>query len=95
MSPVGGVGINLAIQDALAAARILAPALRAGGVPSPALGRVQPRRWVPTALIQAVQRLAHRRILRPVLAAGEAGRQEHAAEPGHRGTGTPPRVPPG
>ena len=69
MSPVGGVGINLAIQDAVAAARILAPALRAGGpVPVPVLRRVQLRRWWPTALIQAGQRLAHRRILRPMLA---------------------------
>jgi FAD binding domain-containing protein len=78
MSPVGGVGINLAVQDAVAAARILAPALRAGGpVPVPVLRRVQLRRWWPTALIQAGQRLAHRRILRPVLAGGadELGQQ--------------------
>ena len=69
MSPVGGVGINLAVQDAVAAARILAPALRAGGpVPPAVLRRVQLRRWWPTALIQAGQRLAHRRILKPVLA---------------------------
>ena len=82
MSPVGGVGINLAVQDAVAAARILAPALRAGGpVPVPVLRRVQLRRWWPTALIQAGQRVAHRRILRPVLAggAGESGRQGHDA----------------
>ena len=82
MSPVGGVGINLAVQDAVAAARILAPALRAdGSVPVPVLRRVQLRRWWPTALIQAGQRLAHRRILRPVLAggAGEVGRQGHDA----------------
>ncbi len=82
MSPVGGVGINLAVQDAVAAARILAPALRAGGpVPVTVLRRVQLRRWWPTALIQAGQRLAHRRILRPVLAGGvgESGRQGHAA----------------
>ena len=78
MSPVGGVGINFAVQDAVAAARILAPALRAGGpVPVPVLRKVQLRRWWPTALVQAVQRLAHRRILRPALeaqpAAGPAG----------------------
>jgi hypothetical protein len=84
MSPVGGVGINLAVQDAVAAARILAPALRAeGSVPVPVLRRVQLRRWWPTALIQAGQRLAHRRILRPVLAAGEVGRQEHTADGSH------------
>jgi 2-polyprenyl-6-methoxyphenol hydroxylase-like FAD-dependent oxidoreductase len=82
MSPVGGVGINLAVQDAVAAARILAPALRAGGpVPVPVLRRVQLRRWWPTALIQAGQRLAHRRILRPVLAGGAAA----AVPPGQAG----------
>ena len=82
MSPVGGVGINLAVQDAVAAARILAPALRAGGpVPVPVLRRVQLRRWWPTALIQAGQRLAHRRILRPVLAGGAAA----AGRPGQDG----------
>jgi 2-polyprenyl-6-methoxyphenol hydroxylase-like FAD-dependent oxidoreductase len=73
MSPVGGVGINLAVQDAVAAARLLAPALRAGPVPVSLLRRVQLRRWWPTALIQAGQRLAHRRILKPVLAAEPAG----------------------
>jgi 2-polyprenyl-6-methoxyphenol hydroxylase-like FAD-dependent oxidoreductase len=84
MSPVGGVGINLAIQDAVAAARILAPALRGGGpVPVAVLRRVQLRRWWPTALIQAGQRLAHRRILTPLLtaqpdggSAGGGGRQQ-------------------
>jgi len=85
MSPVGGVGINLAVQDAVAAARILAPALRANGsVPVPVLRRVQLRRWWPTALIQAGQRLAHRRILRPVLAGGGAQRNGQA---GARPTG--------
>jgi 2-polyprenyl-6-methoxyphenol hydroxylase-like FAD-dependent oxidoreductase len=75
MSPVGGVGINLAVQDAVAAARILAPALRAGGpVPVPVLRRVQLRRWWPTALIQAGQRVAHRRILGPVLQGGPAAK---------------------
>ena len=74
MSPVGGVGINLAVQDAVAAARILTPALRAGSpVPVAVLRRVQLRRWWPTALIQAGQRLAHRGILRPVLSAQPVG----------------------
>jgi 2-polyprenyl-6-methoxyphenol hydroxylase-like FAD-dependent oxidoreductase len=63
MSPVGGVGINLAVADAVAAARVLGPALRSGPVSSPQLARVQARRWVPAAAIQAVQRLAHRVIL--------------------------------
>lgn len=71
MSPVGGVGINLAVQDAVAAARILAPGLRAGDVPGrAALRRVQLRRWWPTALIQAGQRLAHRAVIRRALGAG-------------------------
>ena len=74
MSPVGGVGINLAVQDAVAAARILAPALQTGGpVPLAVLRAVQRRRWWPTALVQGFQRLAHRRILTPVLAAADAG----------------------
>ncbi len=64
MSPVGGVGINLAVQDAVAAARILGPALASGGiVPRAVLRRVQRRRWWPTALIQTAQRLAHRGVL--------------------------------
>ncbi|MCX6464298.1 MAG: FAD-dependent monooxygenase, partial [Pseudonocardiales bacterium] len=64
MSPVGGVGINLAVQDAVAAARVLGPALRSGGiVPRSVLRQVQRRRWLPTALIQAGQRVAHRVVL--------------------------------
>jgi 2-polyprenyl-6-methoxyphenol hydroxylase-like FAD-dependent oxidoreductase len=65
MSPVGGVGINLAVADAVAAARILGPALRSGGVVgTDLLRRVQLRRWWPTALIQGGQKLAHRLIFR-------------------------------
>jgi 2-polyprenyl-6-methoxyphenol hydroxylase-like FAD-dependent oxidoreductase len=65
MSPVGGVGINLAVADAVATARLLAPALRSGGIAGPdLLRRVQLRRWLPTALIQGGQRLAHRMIFR-------------------------------
>ncbi|WP_300016186.1 FAD-dependent oxidoreductase [Pseudonocardia sp.] len=61
MSPVGGVGINLAVADAVAAARILAPALRSGGiVPESVLRRVRRRRWWPTAVVQGAQRIAHR-----------------------------------
>ncbi|MGE0300291.1 FAD-dependent oxidoreductase [Pseudonocardia sp.] len=74
MSPVGGVGINLAVADAVAAARILAPVLRAGGrVPVAELRRVQLRRWWPTALVQAAQRIAHRGLLGPVLNAEPSG----------------------
>ena len=59
MSPVGGVGINLAVADAVAAARLLAGPLRAGRVSTRQLARVQVRRWVPTAILQAVQRMIH------------------------------------
>lgn len=68
MSPVGGVGINLAVADAVAAARLLAGPLRAGRVGAARLRRVQLRRWWPAALIQAGQRLAHRFVLGRTLA---------------------------
>lgn len=63
MSPVGGVGINLAVADAVAAARILAGPLRSGSVSTGHLARVQARRWLPAALIQSVQRLIHRYVI--------------------------------
>ncbi|WP_034217586.1 FAD-dependent oxidoreductase [Actinoplanes subtropicus] len=69
MSPVGGVGINLAIQDAVAAARLLAGALAAGGPVDPALlGRVQRRRRFPTAGTQLIQRVLQNRIISPFVA---------------------------
>ncbi|MCY1158174.1 MAG: FAD-dependent oxidoreductase [Citricoccus sp.] len=67
MSPVGGVGINLAVQDAVATARLLSPSLRRGRVGTRVLARVRRRRLVPTVLIQAVQRVAHARFVEPVL----------------------------
>jgi len=63
MSPVGGVGVNLAIQDAVAAARVLVPALQANSVTTETLRRVQLRRWFPTVVTQTFQRIAHRFIL--------------------------------
>jgi 2-polyprenyl-6-methoxyphenol hydroxylase-like FAD-dependent oxidoreductase len=72
MSPVGGVGINLAVQDAVAAARILAAPLREGGMRTRegarVLARVQRRRMLPTVVIQSVQRLLHRFVIMPALA---------------------------
>ena len=68
MSPVGGVGINLAIQDAVAAARLLAEPLRRGALTRRHLELVQLRRWAPAALTQAVQRVIHARLLGPALA---------------------------
>jgi 2-polyprenyl-6-methoxyphenol hydroxylase-like FAD-dependent oxidoreductase len=67
MSPVGGVGINLAIQDAVAAANILAAALRQGRAPVELLAKVQKRREWPTRLMQMVQVAIQTRIIRPVL----------------------------
>jgi 2-polyprenyl-6-methoxyphenol hydroxylase-like FAD-dependent oxidoreductase len=67
MSPVGGVGINLAIQDAVAAARFLAGPLRRGEVRVRDLARVQVRRWAPTFLTQSLQRLTHVLVIQPVL----------------------------
>ncbi len=68
MSPVGGVGINLAVQDAVAAARYLAAPLAAGTVTTRDLAKVQRRRLLPTVLVQGAQRLVHARVLRPALA---------------------------
>jgi len=60
MSPVGGIGINLAVQDAVAAGRILAEPLRQGHVVIRSLRKIQRRRWAPTVLTQTIQRVAHR-----------------------------------
>jgi len=57
---VGGVGINLAIQDAVAAANVLAGALRAGQSTDALLGRVQRRRTFPVRAIQRMQVTVHR-----------------------------------
>jgi 2-polyprenyl-6-methoxyphenol hydroxylase-like FAD-dependent oxidoreductase len=55
MSPAGGVGINLAVADAVAAANVLCAPLRKGRVTNADLARVQHRRELPTRIIQAVQ----------------------------------------
>jgi 2-polyprenyl-6-methoxyphenol hydroxylase-like FAD-dependent oxidoreductase len=60
MSPVGGVGINLAIQDAVATANLLATALLEGRVPDALLARVQCRREFPTRVTQRLQVTAHK-----------------------------------
>ena len=70
MSPVGGVGINLAIQDAVAAANQLAEPLGRGSVSPLLLARIQARRELPTRLTQAVQVFLQNRILSPALHAG-------------------------
>ncbi|HLX36417.1 MAG TPA: FAD-dependent monooxygenase, partial [Candidatus Binataceae bacterium] len=67
MSPVGGVGINLAIQDAVAAANTLAPRLRAGRVGLETLREVQRRREFPTKMTQWLQVQIQNRFIGRVL----------------------------
>jgi 2-polyprenyl-6-methoxyphenol hydroxylase-like FAD-dependent oxidoreductase len=68
MSPVGGVGINLAVQDAVAAANLLAGPLRTGRVTPSDLRRLQQRRELPTRLTQWLQVLIQNRVISRVLA---------------------------
>ena len=68
MSPVGGVGINLAIQDAVASANLLYAPLRAGQVSLDDLQAVQKRREWPTKVTQAVQVFIQKRAIAPTLA---------------------------
>jgi 2-polyprenyl-6-methoxyphenol hydroxylase-like FAD-dependent oxidoreductase len=68
MSPIGGVGINLAIQDAVATANILAEPLRAGSVGPGLLNSVQQRRMLPTRLTQWIQVKVQDHIISRVLA---------------------------
>jgi len=65
MSPIGGVGINLAVQDGVAAANILAQALARGENIDKRLPQVQKRREFPTRMTQALQVFAHKRFLNP------------------------------
>jgi 2-polyprenyl-6-methoxyphenol hydroxylase-like FAD-dependent oxidoreductase len=71
MSPVGGVGINLAIQDAVAAANILAAPLREGRLTAGHLQQVQRRRMLPTRLTQRFQLLVQNRVITQVLGRAE------------------------
>jgi 2-polyprenyl-6-methoxyphenol hydroxylase-like FAD-dependent oxidoreductase len=64
MSPAGGVGINLAIQDAIATANLLSGPLLERGVSEKALAAVQKRRELPTRVTQAIQIFAHRGLAR-------------------------------
>ncbi|MFJ6050322.1 FAD-dependent oxidoreductase [Streptomyces sp. NPDC092307] len=68
MSPVFGIGINLAVQDAVAAARCLAGPLREGTVGLHDVRRVQRRRLPTTVATQGLQRLAHAQVIEPLLA---------------------------
>ena len=74
MSPVGGVGINLAIQDAIAAANLLVEPLRAGIPAEDDLRKVQQRRAFPTWATQAFQMAVQNRVIDPVLRGTQAPR---------------------
>ena len=68
MSPIGGVGINLAIQDAVAAANLLAGPMAAGEDPDPLLHKVYDRRIRAVKLTQGMQKLVQDNVVAPVLA---------------------------
>jgi 2-polyprenyl-6-methoxyphenol hydroxylase-like FAD-dependent oxidoreductase len=68
MSPIGGVGINVAIQDAVAAANILAAPLGRGADPDPLLAKVQARRMRAVRAVQGFQNVAQRRVIGRLLA---------------------------
>jgi 2-polyprenyl-6-methoxyphenol hydroxylase-like FAD-dependent oxidoreductase len=67
MSPIGGVGVNLAVQDAVATANILAPRFQAGHVTDADLAAVQRRREWPTRMTQRLQIIAQNRVITGVL----------------------------
>ncbi len=69
MSPVGGVGVNLAIQDAVAAANLLGAKLRGNSLSDADVAVVQRRREFPTRVTQAIQLFIQNRVVRSVLAA--------------------------
>ena len=71
MSPVGGVGINLAVQDAVATANLLAEKLARGRPTERDLDAVRARRLFPTKVIQAVQVQIQNRVINPTLKGGE------------------------
>jgi len=76
MSPIGGVGVNLAVQDGVAAANLLAKPLREGTLTTEHLRQVQQRRLLPTKIIQGMQVMAQKQIVAKVL--GETGPMEPA-----------------
>ena len=72
MSPVGGVGINVAVQDAVAAANILAGPMAQGEDPDPLLGKVEKRRLTAVRLTQGAQKRVQQRIIAPLLTMGDS-----------------------
>jgi 2-polyprenyl-6-methoxyphenol hydroxylase-like FAD-dependent oxidoreductase len=75
MSPIGGVGINMAVQDAVAAANQLAAPLRAGKVTDADLQAIQERRTLPVRFTQWLQLTIQKRIISRVLGMGESQRR--------------------
>lgn len=73
MSPLGGVGINLAVQDAVAAAGLLARPLSEGTVTTSDLARVRRRRLWPTIAVQLLQRAMHRVVADPMILGERSG----------------------
>jgi 2-polyprenyl-6-methoxyphenol hydroxylase-like FAD-dependent oxidoreductase len=67
MSPIGGVGVNLAVQDAVATANILSRPLRDGTLTEADLAKVQKRRWFPTWATQKLQTAAQNGVIDPML----------------------------
>jgi 2-polyprenyl-6-methoxyphenol hydroxylase-like FAD-dependent oxidoreductase len=80
MSPVGGIGINLAIQDAVATANLLAAPLARGANVDRLLPYLQKRRLWPTKAIQSAQRTVHENVLHP-LVSGAVGLPEEPPLP--------------
>jgi 2-polyprenyl-6-methoxyphenol hydroxylase-like FAD-dependent oxidoreductase len=75
MSPIGGVGINMAVQDAVAAANRLAAPLRAGKVTDDDLRAIQERRTLPVRFTQWLQLTIQKQIISRVLGMGESQRR--------------------
>ena len=86
MSPVGGVGVNLAVQDAVATANLLAAKLREGSPSQADLDAVQARREFPVKMTQRMQVVMQDNIVAMALEAGRAA-AEGAAGPAHRHRG--------
>jgi 2-polyprenyl-6-methoxyphenol hydroxylase-like FAD-dependent oxidoreductase len=74
MSPVGGVGINYAIQDAVVTANVLSAGLKSGRVSDADLAEVQRQREWPTRVVQAMQAFLQKRVIAGALNTGQAGK---------------------
>ncbi|AFY60139.1 FAD-dependent oxidoreductase [Synechococcus sp. PCC 6312] len=74
MSPVAGVGINYAIQDAMACAKYLTQPLKSGQITTQDLGAIQKQRFLPVRLIQTLQAVIQKQIISPALQPGQSVR---------------------